>query len=297
MIDLFNASKWQSAFRHQAGLVLLMTLVFGLGACTVVLENPEQRPEGQVKIHFIDVGQGDAVLIQGTAGQNVLYDGGRSDAAALGYLQALGIEKLDLVIASHPDADHIGGLDAIINYYKPRFYLDNTQIATTQTYEDLLTAVQSSGAQVLSPTRRSISLGAADLQIIPPPLDEGFDRNNSSVGAMIDFGQFELVLTGDAEDEQFQWWLNNTPDYLSEVEIYKSSHHGSKNGDSAISVSTFQPEVVVISVGAGNTYGHPAPETLELYASFGAKVYRTDEDGTVIVTGFSDGAYQISLEK
>ncbi len=276
---------------------LFAILLLFLSACTVVIDNPQQTPEGEIKVHFIDVGQGDAVLIQGTNGKNVLYDGGRTDAAALDYLQSIGIETLELVIASHPDADHIGGLDAVIDYYKPKFYLDNSMVATTQTYEDVLTSVKAAGSQVLSPMRRSISLGSANLLVIPPPLEDSFDRNDNSIGVMVDFGDFEVALTGDAEDKEFQWWLSHTPDFLQEVEVYKSSHHGSKNGDSEASVNTFKPKVVVIGVGAGNSYGHPTQEALDLYASQKAKVYRTDQNGTVVITGFSNGQYEIVLEK
>lgn len=274
----------------------LAVLLLFLAACAPVTENPQLLPAGQVKLHFIDVGQGDAVLIEGTGGQTVLYDGGRGDAA-LDYLTAIGLETLDLVIASHPDADHIGGLDKIVAKYKPRFYLDNTMAATTQTYEDLLSAVAEAGTQVLDPSRRSIDLGAAKLLIIPPPLDESFDRNDNSVGVMLDFGDFEAALTGDAEDKEFQWWLSHTPTYLQQVEVYKSSHHGSKNGDSEASITTFLPELVVISVGASNPYGHPTQEALDLYASVAATVLRTDQSGTVIVTGRADGSFQVETEK
>lgn len=268
-----------------------------LSACTLVVESPELTLEGEVKLHFIDVGQGDSVLIQGTAGQNVLYDAGRNDNDTLSYLQDLGVETLDLVIASHPDADHIGGLDAVIDFYKPRLYMDNGVVATTQTYESLLTAVKNAGSQLVAPIRRTIALGNAQLLIIPPPLDPDFDRNNNSIGIMIDFGSFEAALTGDAEDDEFDWWLDNTPQYLEEVEVYKSSHHGSKNGDSEKSVTTFSPETVVIGVSSTNSFGHPSQEALALYASVEAKVYRTDQQGNVVISATSDGRYRVTTEK
>ena len=184
-------------------------------------DSAEPEPDGpeaigEVQIHFLDVGQGDSVLLIGTGGQAVLYDGGRWDDDALPHLQVLGIQSLDLVIASHPDADHIGGLDAVIRAYKPRFYMDNGLGTDTGVYRDLLAAVEEAGSQVLEPTRRTISLGDASLEIIPPPLIESYGRNSNSIGVVLDFGNFEAALTGDAEREQFEWWLENTPEYLRE---------------------------------------------------------------------------------
>ena len=171
-------------------------------------------------------------------------------------------------------------------------YMDNAQIATTQTYERLLQAVEDAGSQLIEPTGQVISLGDVDLQIIPPP-DSGNDRNNRSIGVVIDFGEFETALTGDAEEEEFEFWQTNYPDLLQEVEVYKSAHHGSKNGDTQASVTTWNPETVVISVSATNQYGHPTPEALALYNSVGATVYRTDQDGDVSVTASYDGEYSV----
>jgi competence protein ComEC len=129
---------------------------------------PPNQPVSSVTIHFIDVGQGDAVLIQ-SGDKNVLYDGGRSSTTTLNYLKALGVVSLELVIASHADADHIGGLAEVIKFYKPKFYMDNGLTATTQTYQRLLEAVQTAGSQLLEPTGQKLSLGTTTLQIIPPP--------------------------------------------------------------------------------------------------------------------------------
>ena len=248
----------------------------------------------ELELHFINVGQGDSVLIRSPSGQNVLYDGGRRDDDALAYLQSVGVESLDLVIASHADADHIGGLEAVVRYYQPRFFLDNGIPHTTQTYFGLLEAVQAAGSQLIPPTDRRINLGDASLQLIPPPGDESLGNNDNSVGVIVSYGQFDAALTGDAEQLEFAWWLTNVPDLLRPVEVYKSSHHGSPNGDSPNSVETFSPEAVVISVGLGNSYGHPSPEALALYESIGANIYRTDLQGTIIVTASADGTFQVN---
>ena len=250
----------------------------------------------QLELHFIDVGQGDSILIRSPSGQSVLYDGGRLQDVPLEYLRRIGVKSLDLVVASHADADHIGGLAAVIRAYHPRFFIDNELPHTTQTYDDLLLAVQEAGSQVIAPTARRIGLGDAALQGIPPPGDEGLDSNNNSVGLVVSYGEFRAALTGDAEAPEFGWWQANVPGLLRDVDVYKSAHHGSENGDSAASMAAFKPETIVISVGEGNTYGHPEPETLALYEEAGATVYRTDQSGTVVVTATPDGEYTVNAQ-
>lgn len=272
-----------------------MTRLFLLLLSALVMAACSTSAQGQrLEVHFIDVGQGDSVLIRSPSGQNVLYDGGRRDDDALAYLQSVGVTSLDLVIASHPDADHIGGLEEVVRYYQPRFFLDNGLPHTTQTYFGLLEAVEAAGAQVIAPTARTISLGDASLQVIPPPGQESLGNNDNSVGVIISYGDFDVALTGDAEEAQFSWWLANVPELLRQVEVYKSAHHGSPNGDSVESVTTFSPETVVISVGEDNSYGHPSPEALALYDSVGANVYRTDRSGTVVVSASADGQFLVN---
>jgi len=271
-------------------LYLVLTLL--LIACSA----PQPVNAQELTLHFIDVGQGDSVLIQSPSGQNVLYDGGRKDDDALAYLQSVGVTKLDLVIASHADADHIGGLEAVVDYYQPKLFLDNGLPHPTQTYEGLIRAVQTAGSQLVPPTARRIGLGDAALQVIPPPDDPSLDSNSHSVGVIVSYGEFDAALTGDAEQPEFAWWLANVPELLHPVEVYKAAHHGSPNGDSPDSVKTFRPEAVVISVGLNNSYGHPSAEALALYDSIGAQVYRTDLQGTIIVTAKADGTYEVNAD-
>lgn len=269
-------------------MLLLVTLL--LAACST----PAQGQS--LEVHFIDVGQGDSILIRSPSGQNVLVDGGRRDDDALAYLQSVGVASLDLVIASHADADHIGGLEEVVRYYRPRFFMDNGIAHTTQTYFGLLEAVQEAGSQVIAPTDRRVGLGDASLQVIPPPGDESLGNNDNSVGVIVSYGDFDVALTGDAEEAEFAWWQENVPQLLRPVEVYKSAHHGSPNGDSVESVTTFDPETVVISVGLDNSYGHPSPEALALYEGIGADIYRTDLSGTVVVTASADGEYLVDAD-
>ena len=280
------------------GLLILSLVTLGCAQSTAgsqpppVPANPARPgvPSSQdFELHFLDVGQGDSVFIKAPSGQGVLYDGGRRSQAPLAYLQAMGITRIDLVIASHQDADHIAGLAAVVDFYQPRFFLDNGIPHTTQTYFDLLDAVQRAGSQLLEPTARRITLGDVTLQVIPPPGLPGLGNNDNSLGLIVEYGSFKAAMTGDAERAEMNWWVENVPDLLRTVDVYKASHHGSENGDSPLSISTFKPKAVVIGVGLANSYGHPSERALRLYQAIGAEVFRTDLQGTVVVHAAKDG--------
>jgi competence protein ComEC len=251
----------------------------------------------ELELHFIDVGQGDAVLIRGPDGKNVVYDGGRSSNTVLGYLRNAGVTSLDLVIASHADADHIGGLIRVVEAYRPRYFLDNGIAHTTQTYRRLLEAVEDAGSLYLEPTARSIAMGIVTLRVLPPPGDPGLGQNDNSVGLLVEFGEFRALFTGDAAGREFEWWKRTAPELLTRVTVYKASHHGSDNGDTTASMSAFRPETVIISVGLNNAYGHPTETASRLYRSVASQVFRTDIHGSVLVQVGSDGSYLASAER
>ena len=216
-----------------------------------------------LRVHFIDVGQGDAVLIQSPSGQNAVYDAGPSRDRVVEYLEAAGITSVGVVLASHNHADHLGGLPEVLRRYRPRFYLDNGVPATTQIYQRVLRAAKTAGSELLEPTARRITLGEVTLQVVPPPGRLG-DQNNNSVGLIVEYGSFRLSLWGDAEQEQWAWWGTQYPGTFQAVDVHKASHHGSSNGDSAAAVARLSPDVVVISAGRNNSYGHPTTAALGL---------------------------------
>ena len=234
------------------------------------------------------------MLLRASTGQAALYDGGRRDDQVLEYLRSVGVEQVNLVVASHPDADHIGGLEAVVRAYRPSFYLDNGFEHDTVTFRDLESALAEAGSTQVPATSRRFSLGDASLQVLPPPAIASLGNNDNSVGLVVTYGEFKLALTGDAEAPQFTWWAENIPDLLTDVDVYKASHHGSENGDTPLSMSRFKPETVVVSAGLNNSYNHPTARALRLYDAVGAEVYRTDQQGTVIVTANEDGMYQVS---
>src|SRR5689334_20829022 len=198
----------------------------------------------QIELRFLDVGQGDAILIR-QGGKTALVDAGHSAARILPYLAALHVEAIDLLVATHNHADHIGGMPAVLSGTSVRYYLDNAVPHTTAIYQRTIAAVQRSGAQYLRPTDRLITLGAAQIRVLAPP--PGRDQNNSSVGLVVQYGEFRAFLMGDAEVREIRYWLSR--DALSRMQVVKVAHHGSRNGTIPELVAATRPEVAVISVG------------------------------------------------
>ncbi|WP_145999412.1 ComEC/Rec2 family competence protein [Deinococcus sp. UR1] len=251
---------------------------------------------GTVTIRFLDVGQGDAILIRSPEGKTALIDGGRSAERLSDQLEKYGVTRLDLMIASHADADHIAGLvpAAALN---PRVFINNGLGGTTQTWERLVRALQGVDATFTKASNQTVNLGSVKLRVIAPPPGMPDDQNLNSVGLAVQFGEFRALLTGDSETEETEGWLaQERADLRGPFQVYKSIHHGASNGDNAAWLANVRPENVVISVGQ-NSYGHPTAPTLRLYRQTGARVYRTDRHGTVTFEGRADGTYTADTER
>ena len=267
----------------RALVATLLALLFGLALA--------------LELHFVDVGQGDGVLIRLPDGRAVVYDAGPSRGGMLDYLRRVGVEQVVLVVASHAHADHIGGLPAVIDAYAPGFVLDNGVTHTTATFERYLDAVERSGALLLEPIRRTITLGDVQLHVLPSPVQPTWGHNDNSVGLIVEYGDFRASLTGDAEERLFTWWLEEVPDLLDRVEVHKASHHGSDHGDTDEALARLRPAVVVVSAGRDNAYGHPHAAALARYDAVGATVHRTDLEGTIVVHVAADGGVRVVAER
>jgi beta-lactamase superfamily II metal-dependent hydrolase len=197
----------------------------------------------QLELRFLDVGQGDAILIR-EGGKTALVDAGHS-ARIVPQLRALGIDTIDLVVASHNHADHIGGMHAVLGGTKVRYYLDNGLPQTTATYRRTIDAVVASGAQYLRASERAITLGTAQLHVLPPP-PPSRSQNDSSVGLLVEYGAFRALLTGDSEVYELHYWL--TRNEVPRVQVVKVAHHGSSNGTTTEWVQATRPDVAVISM-------------------------------------------------
>jgi competence protein ComEC len=294
-------SGWAPVTRRSPrGLRALLTLA-ALTVTSACLAGPPPGTEAEVgstpppadiggglELHFLDVGQGDAVLIRAPDGRAVLYDGGQHEDRLLAALDRAGVTALEMVVASHNHADHIGGLVAAVERYRPRYIVENGIAHTTRTYERFLRAVAAAGSQRLAPTRRVVMLDAVRLTVIPPPGDPVLGHNDNSVGLLIEYGEFRATLMGDSERAQQRWWLEHHADLFGPVVVHKASHHGSRNGDTRAMLEAIRPAIVVIGVGTGNRYGHPHEEALALYRDLGADVYRTDLQGTITLIAHPD---------
>lgn len=260
-----------------------LLLTVALWACSAAI--PQQV--GQVELTFLDVGQGDAILIRSPEGQLALVDAGSTFPAEA--LRRHGVRLLDLVIATHPHADHIGGMAGVLRAMPPRFYLDNGVPHTTSTYSLVMAYVRQSDITYLQATDRRLELGTVTLRILPPPT-QAASLNDQSVGIVVEYGNFKALLTGDAETTELEHFLRlGVPD----VTVLKASHHGARDGMSPAWLDATRPELVVVSCGRDNQYGHPDPEALALYQDAAQAVYRTDLHSDVTIRGARDGSYRV----
>ena len=230
------------------------------------------KPEGTLEVHYIDVGQGDATLIK-CGSHAMLIDGGNNNKGTTVqlYLKKQGVESLDYVIGTHPDADHIGGLDVIVYKY-------NCDTVIMPDYEKDTITYPVVGEQY--------ALGEAKFTIIAPNSNSyGGNANDYSVAILLEYGKNRFLFTGDAEEASEMEMLSNGIELSADV--YKVAHHGSRSASTQEFLNAVRPKYAVISCGEGNSYGHPHAEVLNRLRSMGVEVFRTDEQGSIIAS--SDG--------
>ncbi|SEI66147.1 Metal-dependent hydrolase, beta-lactamase superfamily II [Deinococcus reticulitermitis] len=277
-----------------------MRRLLSLAALTLGMAAAQAAPSGVLTIRFLDVGQGDSILITAPTGQTMLVDGGRSESRMRELIRQYEVKRLDAVVASHWDSDHITGLVPAVALLKPKLFANNGVAATTQVAAKLVNVVQQAGTQGLLVRGKDqvINLGAVKVTLLaPPPGVRADEQNVNSVGLLVQFGTFRALMTGDSETEETNGWLRKyAPAQLGPVDVYKSIHHGAANGDNARWLAAIRPRNVIISVGPNN-YGHPTQTALSLYQKAGARVWRTDLQGTITVSVKPDGSYTVGTEK
>lgn len=250
------------------------------GGTSAVVATPPTAVAGDTKVHFIDVGQADSIYIQMPGNQDVLIDGGNvaDGSTVVNYLKAQGVDDIELLIATHPHEDHIGGLPAVLDAFKVEKIVDsgyNTDSNISSTYQAKLKA---EGAIYEADNKGLYTYGNNALQVLTGP-ETWQDVNDYSVVCRLDTGDIEFMFTGDAETP-----VESILSGQLDAEILKVGHHGSNSSTSPAFLNKVKPQVAVISVGTGNTYGHPTAETLQKLQNVGVKIYRTDLNGNIIVT-------------
>jgi beta-lactamase superfamily II metal-dependent hydrolase len=272
--------------RLLAGLLTGIAFTLAAASASAQLFGGRSGATKTATIEVLDVGQGDSILIRSPEGKTALVDAGPTKDAALKQLRRKGIQSLDMVAISHHHSDHYGGMDQVIRAMKPRYFLASRSGHTTALYLKLLKTVQAEGITVIEPTSRprKVELGSVELVILPQPPEDRKEENNNSIGLRVRYGNVSLLLTGDSEETERQWWLKNHADLVSGCTILKLPHHGSRNGTDARWLRTVQPEIAVASLGRNNDYGHPHSETISLLRKTGLPLLRTDLVGTITIT-------------
>ena len=270
-------------------LILILTLLDCLQFTSLYTKTNSNS--NYLTVYFIDVGQGDCILVN-VNGYNLLIDSGPSSArkSLLGYLDKLSISKFDYVIATHPHEDHIGNMDAIIRKYHIGKFLAPKVTASTLTFENMVTALNDKNLKisVISTGSNSINLGkeTSIMFYTLPNLNTDDELNLYSPIIKLTYKNISFLFTGDAELKNEEFLIKNEINLRSH--ILKIGHHGSSSSTCEAFLNSVNPKVAIISVGSNNKYGHPADSTLNLLKNYHIKLYRTDLLGTIILK--SDGS-------
>ncbi len=248
---------------------------------------------GELKVHFIDVGQGDSILID-LGETEILIDGGGKSPGVVAYLNNYVDGALEVMVATHPHADHIGGLIAVLDAFEVEEIWHNGDSSTSKTYSQFMSAVSAEGAQVYEGRRGGIiKVGELTFSVLHP-VSLGDATNNNSIVLSLNYGEIDFLFTGDAEQEAEGRMLG--AGVVLDVEILKVGHHGSKSSSSAQFLDAVKPEVAIYMAGEGNRYGHPHEETIIALTDVGAEIYGIDIHGTIVIT--TDGeVYTLQPEK
>lgn len=275
-------------------LVLALLLLLSLAGCTLDLDvvQPTQTAATApaestgLTVHFIDVGQADCALLE-CDGAYMLIDGGNVEdgSVLVSYLQKLGVEELDTVVCTHAHEDHVGGLPAALAVYPTGTVYAPTRTYSSSCFDDFMYYVNQQGLEVVIPDPGdSWMLGSCQVTVLGP-VQSYADVNNTSIVLRVDYGTTSFLFTGDMESDAESDLLDSGANVRADV--LKVGHHGSNTSSSYRFLYEVAPTYGIISVGQGNSYGHPHEEPMSRLEDAGVTLYRTDTMGTILV--HSDG--------
>ncbi|MCR4944335.1 MAG: MBL fold metallo-hydrolase [Clostridium sp.] len=266
-------------------LTLCFSLIFSLYGC----ENSSSDFKEELKVHFIDVGQGDCILLQ--QGEfNMLIDGGdnKSEELIKNYLEKQKIKKLDYVVVTHVHEDHIGSLDYVINYFNIGKVYFPRQTTINKDFQKVLDACSDKNLYINSPkVGEEFKFGKASCTILSPSKENYEDINDSSIVIKVVLGHTSFLLTGDAGKEAEEEMVSNNLDLKADV--LKIGHHGSKSGTTDKFLEKVNPKYAVISVEKNDDYSLPSESVMKRLKENDIAVYRTDESGSIVAV--SNGSY------
>lgn len=234
-------------------------------------------------VHIIDVGQGDSIFIQTLEDKRILIDAGDEEAehTVYSYLKRRGVKKIDVLIATHPDTDHIGSMDYIIDKFKiSHFYMPDAK-TDSEAFYNLLDSCKEKNLKIeyLTKGDRLKIDSSTTMEILSPSTIT--DKNNlNSIVSLLNYKGYEFLFTGDAEKENESEILSSCN--LPDIEFLKAGHHGSSSSSTDEFIAKLKPDAVAISCGYNNDYGHPHRSVLDTFRENGSVVYRTDKNGSLV---------------
>jgi len=273
-------------------ILLILGIVLVLAAIPVF--SLSYNPSTELEVDFLDVGQGDAILIQSPYGQNLLIDGGPDDAVIERLSEKLPYwdRVIDLMILTHPHDDHVAGLVDVVNRYVVKKIIYTGVIHDSPDYLAWLDVIEDKNIPILIIDRpQTVVLGDdCQLEIIYPRKSlanqDVSNLNSSSIALRLVYGQTGFFLSGDLEAEIEEELVEK--EVVSEAQVFKANHHGSDTSNTQKFIEAINPEIVVVQVGADNDFGHPSLRVLKRFERLGVEIYRNDIDGTVEI--YSDGS-------